>query len=276
MPQTILVLLRRPDEAEPLLGVGASLAANMGGARINALAVRETVQTALVGAAALVGRAEALLMARDDERRRVAVLHASFDDWSAAAGQYARDAHWFEAEGDTTDIVAEWGRRADVIVTGRPHPEDRLGRQAFRVALLGTDRPILMVPPRATAAGAAAFGRCIAIAWRDEKQSLRVVLPALRCLKGAEQLHVLMGVRNGRQRPSLPSVFAEHGLTARLHVLAAGPEPFGQMLLETVHRLSADLLIMGAYAHSPLGELILGGVTRHVLDHGDMPVLMRH
>jgi nucleotide-binding universal stress UspA family protein len=36
------------------------------------------------------------------------------------------------------------------------------------------------------------------------------------------------------------------------------------------------MLVMGAYAHSPLRELILGGVTRYMLDHADLPVLMRH
>ena len=40
--------------------------------------------------------------------------------------------------------------------------------------------------------------------------------------------------------------------------------------------LSADPLVMGAYALSPLRELILGGVTRHMLDHADVCVLMRH
>jgi nucleotide-binding universal stress UspA family protein len=59
-------------------------------------------------------------------------------------------------------------------------------------------------------------------------------------------------------------------------VLPIGSEPFGKTLLDKVHRLSADLLVMGAYAHSPLRELILGGVTRYILAHADIPVLMRH
>jgi nucleotide-binding universal stress UspA family protein len=43
-----------------------------------------------------------------------------------------------------------------------------------------------------------------------------------------------------------------------------------------VHALGADMLVMGAYAHSPLREMIFGGVTRYMLDHADLPVLMRH
>ncbi|HET9148157.1 MAG TPA: universal stress protein, partial [Acetobacteraceae bacterium] len=36
----------------------------------------------------------------------------------------------------------------------------------------------------------------------------------------------------------------------------------------------ADLLAMGAYSHSRLRQLILGGVTRHILEHATLPVLM--
>jgi len=120
------------------------------------------------------------------------------------------------------------------------------------------------------------FGRRIAIAWRDEKQALRALLPALRWLASAEQVHVLVGVRDITHAIEVPRVLAEHGLIASLHVLAIHPGPFGQTLLDTAHRLGADLLVMGAYAHSPLRELILGGVTRHMLAHADLPVLMRH
>ena len=35
-------------------------------------------------------------------------------------------------------------------------------------------------------------------------------------------------------------------------------------------------LVMGAYGHSRLRELILGGVTRSVIDKATLPVLMAH
>jgi nucleotide-binding universal stress UspA family protein len=36
------------------------------------------------------------------------------------------------------------------------------------------------------------------------------------------------------------------------------------------------MLVMGAYAHSPLREALFGGVTSHMLAHAELPVLMRH
>jgi len=39
---------------------------------------------------------------------------------------------------------------------------------------------------------------------------------------------------------------------------------------------SADLIVMGAYGHSRVRELVLGGVTRTILESMTVPVLMSH
>ena len=276
MPEAVLVLLRQPEGAGLLLDAAARLAAVMGSARINALAIHETIEITPAGGATLADRSEAIQAAREKEYQRVRMLERVFDTWTATV-KHAPNAHCFTAEGSTSELVAQWGRRADVIVTARPSADDRLDRQAFRTILFGTDRPVLMVPPTlAKSQAGATFGRRIAIAWRDEKQALRALLPALRWLASAEQVHVLVGVRDVTHAFEVPPVLAEHGLVASLHLLAIHPGPFGQTLLDMAHRLGADLLVMGAYAHSPLRELILGGVTRHMLAHANLPVLMRH
>ena len=61
-----------------------------------------------------------------------------------------------------------------------------------------------------------------------------------------------------------------------MEVIPIGETPFGSALLARAHALGADMLAMGAYAHSPLRELILGGVTRFMIAHADLPVLLRH
>ena len=38
-------------------------------------------------------------------------------------------------------------------------------------------------------------------------------------------------------------------------------------MLAAAREFGADLLTMGAYSHSRLRQLILGGVTRHVLEN---------
>jgi len=48
------------------------------------------------------------------------------------------------------------------------------------------------------------------------------------------------------------------------------------LLLNYAADLSADLLVVGGYGHSPVRELVLGGVTRELLRHMTLPVLMSH
>ncbi|MBV8455253.1 MAG: hypothetical protein JO122_01395, partial [Acetobacteraceae bacterium] len=57
---------------------------------------------------------------------------------------------------------------------------------------------------------------------------------------------MLVGVRNTTHSVDVPPVL--------LDVLPLRPGPFGQTLLDTAHRVGADLLVMAAYAHSPLRE----------------------
>jgi nucleotide-binding universal stress UspA family protein len=59
-------------------------------------------------------------------------------------------------------------------------------------------------------------------------------------------------------------------------MLPLGSGVFGQALLDSAHALGADMLVMGAYAHSPLREALFGGATSHMLAHTELPVLMRH
>ena len=52
--------------------------------------------------------------------------------------------------------------------------------------------------------------------------------------------------------------------------------PVGHVLLEAAVAASADLVVMGGYSHGRLRELILGGVTRHMLEKAALPLLVAH
>jgi nucleotide-binding universal stress UspA family protein len=280
MSEVILVVLGRPEAASGLLRAAERLADLAGGARVNALAVRTPLElTALMADASVPADALAALAA--EERGRVAALKAAFDAWAGEAREASVRAHWSLAEEHPDAAVGDGGRRADFVVAARPGADDGWPvRRAFHAALFATGRPVLVVPPgggASAAAAAAAFGRRVGVAWRDDGRAVRAVLPALRCLSRAERVVLLCGVREGAAPPGVPAVFAEHGVAADLRALpVGGPGAFGARLLAEAHGLGLDLLVMGAYAHSPLREAVLGGVTRHVLAHADLPVLMRH
>jgi len=58
--------------------------------------------------------------------------------------------------------------------------------------------------------------------------------------------------------------------------LESGADAAGDVLLSRAADFESDLIVMGAYGHSRVREWVLGGVTRHLLNHMTVPTLMSH
>jgi nucleotide-binding universal stress UspA family protein len=99
---------------------------------------------------------------------------------------------------------------------------------------------------------------------------VQAALPLLR-----QAAHVAVLVAGDRPRTLPPSLQAAH-VAAETVALPRGEGPIGATLLAAAEAEGADLLVMGAFAHGAWREAILGGVTRHVLAHAQLPVLLRH
>lgn len=272
MSGVILALVEHPDMALHTLMAARRLAMLMGSARINVLATRMPPEATILPTEEILTRRQALEI-RTREQARVTALRGVFDAWVATERAPDVAIEWTDIEGTADSLVAEWGRRADFIVLNRLERRDRAPDSlVIHAALFDTDRPVLVVPPQQITA----IGRRVAIAWRDDKRTIRSILAALRLLAGAGQVHVLAGVHDGAPPPRLPDILSEHGIEAELHVLPVGPGVFGAALLARAHEVGADMLVMGAFTHSAWRDLVLGGVTRHMLTCADLPVFMRH
>ncbi len=269
MPDVVLVVPEHPEAAGTLLSAARQLAELCDASRINALVVR-TPPESLVSPSEEVLTVQHEAELRESEDSRAAAVRAVFDAWAANLPP-GITADWIDIDGIPELLVEERGRRADYLVIEQPARHDYgTSWHALRAAMFMTDRPVLVVPPP----GSVAFGRRVAIAWRDDERATKAALSALRCLTQAERVFVLTGTRG--VAPTMPAILTEHGVAAELHTLPIGSGPLGAALLNKAHELGADMLVMGAYQHSPLRELLLGGVTRYMLTHADLPVLMRH
>lgn len=176
--------------------------------------------------------------------------------------------------------MANQGRLVDLIAIGRPG-DDNTGPavETWNAALFESGRPVLVVPPGFAGDTTQRFGRRIAIAWNGSSQAARAVTAALPLLHGAETISVLTTPSDRTAASSgeaLVNYLAWHGLTAGPRVVDAASEPVGQALMDAAAGMNADLVVMGAYTHSRLVRLILGGVTRTVLERSTVPVLMAH
>ena len=272
MPGVILTVLDHPAAAARLLTAALRLAALSGADRINALVVRLPPEASISQSEEILSeQREATLRAAEADR--AAAVQAAFDAWVPGADKAGIHTEWLDIDGIPELVVDERGRRADFLVMEQPARHDYgTSWQALRAALFATSRPVLIVPAHPFGD----FGHRIAIAWRDDERAAKATLAGLRCLAYAERVFVLAGTRNINEPPSMPAIIAEHGIDAELHLLPIGAGVFGATLLAKAHELGADMLVMGAYEHHPLRELLLGGVTRYMLHNADIPVLLRH
>lgn len=184
---------------------------------------------------------------------------------------------WREESGREEDVVARCARLADLVVLGRPVTDRELPSvMTLNAALMESGRPLLVAPPTPMPS----IGSRIAVAWNGSAEAARAVSAALPFLTAAEQVHIF-SARESEDDPVLTpaelcAYLAWHGVSAECHHAPAGHGNTGDLLLSETARLGGDLIVMGAYTHSRLRQLILGGVTRHMLHHATVPVLMMH
>ena len=68
---------------------------------------------------------------------------------------------------------------------------------------------------------------------------------------------------------------ARHGIETTVTIVPP-KDNVGAALLDEAHRISADLIVCGAYGHSRFREWILGGATQDLIHNSDMPLLIAH
>jgi nucleotide-binding universal stress UspA family protein len=69
---------------------------------------------------------------------------------------------------------------------------------------------------------------------------------------------------------------AEHAVKVRVERVESDRRGLGELILAQAEEKGADLLVMGGYGHSRFREMLVGGVTRHVIEHATLPVMLSH
>jgi len=181
---------------------------------------------------------------------------------------------WNEVEGDKVEaIVAERGKMADLVVIVRPAEHE--GKEALHAAIFETGGLLLLVPP--VPGTASRFGKHAAIAWKKSDQAERAVITSIPWLKQADRVSLLIVDEVGEtQADEGMALLDPHGIAAEPVLIDRGDDSVGVRLLRAAHEIGADCLVMGAYRHNRVVEMILGGVTQHMLRHADLPVFMLH
>jgi nucleotide-binding universal stress UspA family protein len=216
---------------------------------------------------------------RRDEAERARTLYAD----GIERGGPGLTSEWRAAEGEVADVASLHTRYADLAVIGQTDPDEiPLGASGDlpERLVLGAGRPVLVVP---YAGRFTTVGERVLLAWNATREATRAANDALPLLQRATRVTVLSvnpRSSSGGHGP-IPGAdialhLARHGVRAEVSSVATDDVAVDDMLLSQAADSGADLLVMGGYGHSRLGELVLGGATRHILRQITLPVFMSH
>jgi nucleotide-binding universal stress UspA family protein len=189
---------------------------------------------------------------------------------------------WRASDDDALAAVALHARYADLVVIGQKNEEwpSGVSKEFEERLLLAAGRPVLIVPYAFERKG---LGERIVVAWNASREAARAVSDALPLLQRAKHVHLIAfnPGRGGGAHGEVPGadiglMLTRHGVKLTVSQYEARDIDVGNLLLSRAFDYSADMIVMGAWGHSRLQELVMGGVTRTLLQSMTVPVLMSH
>ncbi len=272
--KSILVHVTNSKEAKARVEAAFALAMDHD-AHLTGIGVRSAVQIPGFAAARIPPQVIEDVEARQEADNRAA--HEIFDGAASRAGWSDRSG-WFEGIGLPSEIVGLHARYADLTIVGQqPVSGADNAEEAFADYLvMRSGRPVLVFPH---VGAAKPIGRNIVVAWNAGREAARAVGDAMPLLEGSDSVDILSIEPEGigdLPGADIAQHLARHGINAIAKRSVANKVDAGDVLLNFVADNGADLVVMGAYGHSRVREMIMGGVTRHMLEHMTVPVLMSH
>lgn len=178
------------------------------------------------------------------------------------------------------DYVAHEACAADLLITRALSTDNiELGRGASPGSLvMQSGRPVLVVPQTSASCD---LGHVV-LAWKNTRESRRAATDALPLMTVAHKVSVLQVAHEDEQPTTMTQMgqvvawLDTHGVAAEAVFQPRGSGDDASQLNAEIMRLGADLVVAGAYGHSRMRELVLGGVTRDVMLRAPYCTLLSH
>ncbi len=185
-------------------------------------------------------------------------------------------ASWFEETDEPAARMMFRARHSDLVVLGRHRDGDFMPPLLLEDLLMDSGRPLVI----AAEAPPGSVTGTIVVGCNDTPESMRALAAAMPLLQHAERV-VLTGVTEERKAAArslehLAGQLKWHGIGAECRVIDDKPSHAASHLKELCANVHADLLVVGAYGHGPVRELVFGGVTRSMIEQADLPVFIVH
>jgi nucleotide-binding universal stress UspA family protein len=222
------------------------------------------------------GKLAAALIADERDRIKKRLLEAKMR-FQAAMTRPA-DIEWRQALSQPNAYVAQQACATDLVITGLGCYGKLL--DPFRALdpsrlVVEAGRPVLVVPPEVEAFQL----RRVVIGWKNTTETRRAIWDALPLLRLAEYVvlgEIPEGAENkDSQVTDVVRWLERHDVVAIPRVMRGCGET-GDLLQDMARDELADLMVVGAYGHSRLGEWMWGGVTQKLLTSSEICCLLAH
>lgn len=219
---------------------------------------------------------DAIMQVEDESHTE---LRAQFDQICASVPDEKR--HWIDSGGPVHRTVAAYARLYDVTILGMHEAAAEYGQSHIEIypdrITFDSGRPVIIFPATYKKA---TFGKKTVVAWDGGRAASRALADAIRLLEKDDPVEIV-SVGRSPFSGSLPGIDAglilqRHDLNVTLTELPRDKKSIADTLVDHCQETGADLLVMGAYEHSPLREGLFGGVTRDIAMRANIPVLMSH
>lgn len=208
---------------------------------------------------------------------------ATYDAWLKDSGIAEADApgaglsaSWAEEIGDPETVIARKSRLCDVTCAVQPGENDPADLQTvLEAALLQSGKAVLMV---SSAVPLPAVDK-VAVAWNGSREAARAVALAMPLMEAVGKVVVLSGTSSsltGEDVDAFVQSLRWQGIEATAETFDVGSGSLSGRLQASAREQGAQILVLGAYSHSRLRELVFGGVTDDILLAARLPILMAH
>lgn len=179
------------------------------------------------------------------------------------------------------DIVARAALTCDMVIVGDDlRDDDYIFGDIVRAALVRSPTGVML---NSMTSQKALQPDSVFVAWKAGLPAARAVRAASPILCAASDVTVALfdpvttPLRDGENPGSDVAAWLTHqGCHVAVQQYPGGGEEIGQLILKRAQETGADLIVMGAYDHSRLHEIVFGGTTSTLIDQKDFPVLLRH
>src|SRR5215510_3399871 len=187
-----------------------------------------------------------------------------------------------EESDDAARRLIGHARQHDLVIMGRAKRPNGLPPDFIEMLLLKSGRPILLAAQQAPRN----LAGTIMVCWRETPEAARTLSAAMPFLTRAKRVvfvgveekgtHTEKALKHVEALNDVATQFRRSGVPTYARAVPSGGHPVADVLASAAADCVADLMVMGAYGHSHMREVIFGGCTKAVIGHAERPVLLVH